>query len=542
MNSPKYSFKVFNQLKTKLNLQLLDNYDENQKYISTSKFCMKCTYEGCDEDIVILFNALLRSERAYCKTHRYSSVSDKISKTKSHNNKPIYDENRKKLYNLIKKLNTVLVGDYSDIDIKYDTVICYECCYQNCDDTGTKQFNSLLENELAYCNEHHCLLHNLKINENLRKQNQETYNEYNNTLDKFQNKYPQVNLTWNRDTIWSQSEITFNCINPKCKVVACKLFQYILQNEENINEVYFGCEECKFYISEALKETTTLLTNTPQYNELVVIPKQVDFITTHSSIDLTWSCGNNCINCNNSHIYKSSPHYRFIQWGLDCPLCLEPNKCHCIKEGFICNTCKKYFPDTQNKNYNNNQCKLCRSKENDNNLEKIFKHDIHNCITICKSRKGNRSNMNLDIEYLQQLYEDQRGLCYISKQKMSLNVLSDFKISIERIDEKNGYVKGNIQFICIEFQNGFQQWSPEKFKDFCNNYYSFQTITETDKENINKKYNEALVKKWNYPKERKPPQKTYNDEENNECLCRRCDTIKKYEYFSKYGIKSGICK
>jgi hypothetical protein len=71
--------------------------------------------------------------------------------------------------------------------------------------------------------------HNLKINENLRQSNQEIYNKYNDILDKFKDKYPQVNLSWNRDKIWSQAQLTFNCINPKCKVPVCKLFQYILR-------------------------------------------------------------------------------------------------------------------------------------------------------------------------------------------------------------------------------------------------------------------------------------------------------------------------
>lgn len=537
-----YSFEVFNQLKKELNLELLEDYNENGKYISTTKFCMKCNFIGCDTPISIQFVALLRSKKPYCKTHRYRCVGEKTKNTLSNKNKPIYDENRKKLYNLFKELNTELVGDYSDIDIKNDTEICYMCGYNNCNETGTKQFHTLLENKLAYCNEHHYLLHNAKINENLRKQNQDIYNKYNNILDTFKNKYPQVNLNWNRDNIWSQSELTFNCINPKCNVIACKLFQHILQNEESINEVYFGCEECKFYISESLREDTTLLINTPQYDELVEYPKQIDYITTCSSMNLTWTCGNNCINCNNKHIYKSSPHYRFIHWGLYCPLCLDPNKCHCIGDGFICNVCNLYFPTKNIKSLSGNICRICKSKTNDDNLEKLFKRKINNCINICKYREGNRGNMNLDIEYLKQLYGLQQGLCYISKIKLSLKVHSNFNISIERIDETNGYVKGNIQLICIEFQNGFQQWTPEKFNDFCNNYYSFQLVSETDKEHIQKICNEALVKNTKHFKKRKTQQTPYNNIEKQECLCRNCDTIKKYEEFSEYGIKNGKCK
>jgi hypothetical protein len=96
-----YSFKVFNQIKEELNLELLEVYDETKKYISTTKFCMKCNFIGCDTPISIQFVALLRSKKPYCKTHRYSLVGEKISKSKSDKNKPIYDENRKKLYNLI---------------------------------------------------------------------------------------------------------------------------------------------------------------------------------------------------------------------------------------------------------------------------------------------------------------------------------------------------------------------------------------------------------------------------------------------------------
>ncbi len=537
-----YSLQVLNDLKKELTLQFDNDYDKKDKYISTTKLCLKCTYNNCNEYITIKFDSLLRTKKAYCKPHRYKSASNTQKKSLLDKNKPIYDKNRKTLYNLIKELNTKLIGDYSVIDIKNDTDICYVCCYNNCNKIGTKQFNTLLENKLAYCNEHHYFLHNAKINEKLRQENQETYNKYNNILDTFKNKYPQVNLTWNRDNIWSQAELTFNCINPKCKILVCKLFQYILQNEENIKEVYFGCDECKFYISEALREDTDLLINTPQYNELVDYPKQIDYITTSSSMNLTWTCGNNCINCNNKHIYKSSPQYRFIQWGFDCPLCLEPNKCDCIGDGFICNTCHKYFTKKKNKSSSGNICKVCKSKANDDNLELIFKRKIRNCISICKNREGNRKNMDLDIEYLQQLYQEQQGLCYISKIKMSLKVHSNFNISIERIDESNGYVQGNIKFICIEFQNGFQQWTPTKFNNFCNSYYSFQTITETDKENINNIYNEALVKNTKHYKIRKTPQKPYNNINKQECLCRTCDTIKKYEAFSDYGIENGLCK
>jgi hypothetical protein len=130
--------------------------------------------------------------------------------------------------------------------------------------------------------------------------------------------------------------------------------------------------------------------------------------------------------------------------------------------------------------------------------------------------------------------------------KIVLKVYSDFQLSIERIDESKGYVKGNIQLICLEFQSGFQQWTPEKFHEFCMNYHDFQKITEEDKEKIKEKCAIASVKNTNpykdKTKKRKIQTKAYNNTEKQECLCRTCDAVKKYEHFSEHGIKNGKCK
>jgi hypothetical protein len=150
---------------------------------------------------------------------------------------------------------------------------------------------------------------------------------------------------------------------------------------------------------------------------------------------------------------------------------------------------------------------------------------LHNCNN--KKINGQPCEMNLEKNYLKNLYNEQNGLCYISKMKMSLKIHSDFKISIERLDESIGYVKGNIKFICLEFQNASQQWTPLKFDTFCN---SFQTKEEN------------IIQTVELKGKRKSPQKYYNNSEKNECLCRICDTIKDYEFFSNYGIKHGKCR
>jgi len=145
---------------------------------------------------------------------------------------------------------------------------------------------------------------------------------------------------------------------------------------------------------------------------------------------------------------------------------------------------------------------------------------------------------DLTVEYLKDLYEKQNGKCYISGKELSIIMHSDWKISIERLDQNNGYIKENIVFICLEFQSGFRQWTKEKFQYFCENYPFNEEIIENFDENCK----QALVKNTIHLKKRKIQQNVFNDEINKKCLCRSCDKIKDYFEFSVDGIKIGKCK
>eukprot|EP00397_Hematodinium_sp_SG-2012_P038860 GEMP01042339.1.p1 GENE.GEMP01042339.1~~GEMP01042339.1.p1 ORF type:complete len:462 (-),score=15.10 GEMP01042339.1:104-1489(-) len=72
------------------------------------------------------------------------------------------------------------------------------------------------------------------------------------------------------------------------------------------------------------------------------------------------------------------------------------------------------------------------------------------------------------------LYQEQKGLCFYSGARLVLQPCTDWMCSIERIDNKMGYVVSNVALICCEFQssdasykatipvNGTAQWSKEK--------------------------------------------------------------------------------
>ena len=55
-----YSLQILGKLIEELNLKLEDNYDKKDKYISTTKFNLKCTFDGCNEKTRIKFDLAVK--------------------------------------------------------------------------------------------------------------------------------------------------------------------------------------------------------------------------------------------------------------------------------------------------------------------------------------------------------------------------------------------------------------------------------------------------------------------------------------------------
>lgn len=66
-----------------------------------------------------------------------------------------------------------------------------------------------------------------------------------------------------------------------------------------------------------------------------------------------------------------------------------------------------------------------------------------------------RHKNELDVEYLKLLWETQNGVCPYTGLKMLLpqtsadRISSPKKASLDRIDSSKGYVKGNVEFVCM---------------------------------------------------------------------------------------------
>lgn len=72
------------------------------------------------------------------------------------------------------------------------------------------------------------------------------------------------------------------------------------------------------------------------------------------------------------------------------------------------------------------------------------------------SIKKHKNEINIDVTYLKEQWERQNGICPYTRLKMILpKTTSEYKIkslrkaSLDRIDSSKGYIKGNVEFVCM---------------------------------------------------------------------------------------------
>jgi hypothetical protein len=156
-------------------------------------------------------------------------------------------------------------------------------------------------------------------------------------------------------------------------------------------------------------------------------------------------------------------------------------KCKTIKElnEFYCNgcfadgvkkyrsTCKKCILEIRKENHKETYQDKIKKKHSS------YKNYISCLLNHCSKR--NKNGYNLDIQYLLDLYENQKGLCNISGIKMTHeHGKKETNISIDRIDSSIGYVKGNVQLVCYIVNLMKNTFSIEKLLYFSENIIKHQ--------------------------------------------------------------------
>ena len=132
-----------------------------------------------------------------------------------------------------------------------------------------------------------------------------------------------------------------------------------------------------------------------------------------------------------------------------------------------CSKCLERKPLTEFRQ-KNNQCKECRYEfiRSYKNTKEGF---MKNCVRAAKYHAAKRlkkgrieaGTFDLTYEDVVKKWDEQGGLCYYSHIPMVTSSLSDWQMSIERLDNDKGYTPDNIVLVCLEF-NTPVQWTMAK--------------------------------------------------------------------------------
>jgi hypothetical protein len=112
-----------------------------------------------------------------------------------------------------------------------------------------------------------------------------------------------------------------------------------------------------------------------------------------------------------------------------------------------------------------------RSRNRDLVLRRNPRHRLSRMLERIRQLKDMPCDLTLD--YLHGLYNSQKGLCSFTHRVMTLgeaeNGMADINaMSVDRLEPKLGYVKGNVRLITIQANVAKGRWSITDLMEFCN--------------------------------------------------------------------------
>jgi hypothetical protein len=93
-----------------------------------------------------------------------------------------------------------------------------------------------------------------------------------------------------------------------------------------------------------------------------------------------------------------------------------------------------------------------------------------------RKARSRRHDCSIDVQYVKKLWEDQEGKCAITGLPLVLHASgwlwekdtgNPWKPSLDRINSSEGYVKGNVRFVCLIANLAMQSWSDDVLYKFC---------------------------------------------------------------------------
>ena len=136
------------------------------------------------------------------------------------------------------------------------------------------------------------------------------------------------------------------------------------------------------------------------------------------------------------------------------------------------------------------KCKCdCGKKDKITNLYHILSGHIKSCGCSKKNAKideyskfrifiyrilRNEMEKDIDVKYLKKLWTKQNGKCAYTNIEMTLaecnsrktGAYNPYQASLDRIDSSKGYLKGNVEFVCVLINYAKNSFSKEQVKEF----------------------------------------------------------------------------
>lgn len=143
----------------------------------------------------------------------------------------------------------------------------------------------------------------------------------------------------------------------------------------------------------------------------------------------------------------------------------------------ICKECNIDF-DEHSKlfvKYKKDLCRNCYNNSQKEIMRKRITKDIYSYFDyILQQIKRRKWEVNIDRDYLVELFNSQEGKCKVTGITLKINKGRKYNsISVDRIDNTKGYIKGNIQIVCYGYNSMKSNHDIETFKLLIEKTYNY---------------------------------------------------------------------
>lgn len=136
----------------------------------------------------------------------------------------------------------------------------------------------------------------------------------------------------------------------------------------------------------------------------------------------------------------------------------------------VCKICKKDFKGSHNAKY----CKNCHKQQKVYKLKTLdYRWRLGKLFQTIKNRIASKKiPLNIDLNYLCNLWEKNDGCCALTGFKFDLNnfgkrgnIPREKSVSIDRIIPSKGYTKGNVRLITFHMNIALGSFGDKKFNE-----------------------------------------------------------------------------